>query len=202
MIKAIFFDTGDVIYREGFPRAVYRMEQRHRYPRGSLYRSCHDHQYWRDFTLGKITEQKYLHYVAKDFKSETGLRLNRREFKTGIRRDGRLIPGIRVLLHQLQRRYFLGTVSNHPAEWYFSLIRRFRIQQIFTIHAVSGMVHYRKPGIEIFKYALRQAGVHASESIYIDDRPDRIQGAKKLGMHVIAFRSVKQLKKDLSKITQ
>ena len=50
----------------------------------------------------------------------------------------------------------------------------------------------------MFQMALDQAGVKAEESVYVDDRPDRIDGAKELGMQIIIYKnSLSQFKNDL-----
>ena len=59
MIKALFFDSGDVVVKEGFTPGITEFENAHNLPKGSVYAAAHDQPYWREFTLGNITEDQY-----------------------------------------------------------------------------------------------------------------------------------------------
>ncbi len=57
-----------------------------------------------------------------------------------------------------------------------------------------GMV---KPDPEIYKLALKRAGVAAEAAVYVDDRPEMIEGGKGVGLHAIRFESASQLEREL-----
>lgn len=202
MIKAIFFDGANVIYKEGYKKGIRQVEIKRGFLKGTLYQSAHDRKYWKDFTLGKITEKKYLAKVAKDFSRNFKRDVNIKELQRSFQRNTKPIRGILKLIKNLkkQRRFKLGVISNNPKEWFFWTIRQFGLQGLFDAVAISGLTHIRKPDIKMFEYALKKAGVKPQESIYIDDRPDRISGACRLGIKIIIFKSVRQLKKDLNQL--
>jgi len=58
-------------------------------------------------------------------------------------------------------------------------------------------VGFRKPEIDIYKIACSKADINPESSVFIDDLKDNIVGAKKIGMHGIHYKNIKQLKKDL-----
>jgi epoxide hydrolase-like predicted phosphatase len=60
-----------------------------------------------------------------------------------------------------------------------------------------GMV---KPEKEIYEHVLKELGDKPEDCVFIDDKPENIDGAKKAGMHGIVFESNQQLKKDLKKL--
>src|SRR3989339_456073 len=60
MIKAIFFDMGGVICEEGFKPCPKAYEKEFGVPANVFYTAIHDHQAWKDFTLGKVSEEEYL----------------------------------------------------------------------------------------------------------------------------------------------
>ena len=60
MIKAIFFDMGGVICEEGFKPCPKAYEKEFGVPADIFYTAIHDHQAWKDFTLGKVSEEEYL----------------------------------------------------------------------------------------------------------------------------------------------
>ena len=51
----------------------------------------------------------------------------------------------------------------------------------------SGPLGIVKPSAEIFNYVLDRFGLHASESIFIDDSAINIAGAKAVGIHTYHF---------------
>jgi len=202
MIKVIFFDGDSVIYKEGFKPAIRQVEIRRGFSKGALYQSAHDRKYWKDFTLGRITEKEYLAKVAIDFLKNYKSKLNVRELQSLFSKNTKPIRGTLNLIKILKRKgqFKLGIISNNPKEWFFRIKRQFGLQGVFDVVAISGLTHTRKPDIRIFKYALNKSKAKAHESIYIDDRPERIAGASRLGMHIIIFKSARQLKKELNQL--
>ncbi|MBI5037348.1 MAG: HAD-IA family hydrolase [Candidatus Kerfeldbacteria bacterium] len=200
MIKVIFFDVDNVLYRSGWRPAIVASERRHKYPRGRLYASAHDRPYWKAFTLGRITERQYWQSVARDFFSVTGQHINQAELQSDFRRHTRMIPGMKVLLQRLAKHYRVGIISNYPREWHVWAIKHFKLAPFVSCTAVSGVLHIRKPDQRIFRKALRLARVRPAESLYIDDRPERAIGAHQIGIPTVVFRTSAQLKKKLHRL--
>ena len=48
---------------------------------------------------------------------------------------------------------------------------------------LSYEINLRKPDVEIFKYVLDNNRLNPAETLFIDDSPQHIEGAKKLGIH-------------------
>jgi len=51
-----------------------------------------------------------------------------------------------------------------------------------------------KPEREIYELFLSKFGVRPEECVFIDDRPDNIEGARKVEMHGVVFHDMDQLK--------
>jgi len=196
MIKALFFDSGNVLAIEGFTPGVAEYEKLNNIPAGKLYASAHDRQYWKELTLGNISEEEYFKCVVDDFKGQLDIKLLRDIIYKNFHINQELVEYIKTL----KTSYTLGIISNNPKEMFGFLSSAGGWDEIFDVKAVSGYVHLRKPGPEIYKYALDQAKVTGSESVYIDDRPDRIQGAEQNNMNIVIFKNVEQLKKDLKNL--
>lgn len=47
----------------------------------------------------------------------------------------------------------------------------------------SHLINLRKPNLDIYEYVLNDAGLKASETLFIDDNADNIEGAKKIGIN-------------------
>lgn len=67
-------------------------------------------------------------------------------------------------------------------------------------YMISYQVHLLKPHREIFDLFCQKFDVRPEESLFIDDRPDNIQGAIAAGWHSVEFRDAEQLRKELKLI--
>lgn len=196
MIKAIFFDSAGVLLKLDFKSAIANYEKNHSIEEGELYGVMHDHQYWKDFTLGKISEEEYFQEVLNNF----GNNLNIEEIKGLIRND--VVPNLELFnfIKQLRKKFITGIISNNPKEWFDYWAKKYNWDELFSVRAISSYFHVRKPDIKIFQAALDKAKVKADESIYVDDRPDVITGAEQLGIKILIYKNIEQLKVDLEKI--
>ena len=61
---------------------------------------------------------------------------------------------------------------------------------------ISYTCHYLKPEREIYELFLEKFGVQPEECVFIDDRAENIEGARRVGMHGIVFENMEQLKCD------
>lgn len=193
MVKAIFFDVGNVLVKEGFFAGIKKYEKSHNIKNGELYKTMHDFSYWKDFTLGIITEKEYFMRVRNNF----GKPLDIAELQSNIFNNSISNNNLIKYIKTLKNNYLVGVISNNPREWFEFFIQKFGMENLFDVKAVSGYLHIRKPAREIFDYALKQAKVAGNESIYIDDRPDRVEGAESAGIKIIIYKNLKVLKKDL-----
>jgi putative hydrolase of the HAD superfamily len=189
MVKVIFFDSVNVLIEGGFASGIESYEKANSMKKSSLYEAMHDFPYWKEFTLGNITEENYFSQVARHLDGELDLK----QLKKAILDN--FIPNVELIeyIKKLKRKYKVGIISNSPKEWFEYFYRKFDWDAIFDVIAVSGYVHIRKPDREIFKHALGLANVSGSEAIYIDDRPERTEGAESLGMKIIIYREVAEL---------
>ena len=56
-----------------------------------------------------------------------------------------------------------------------------------------------KPDLEIYETLLNQYRLKPDECVFIDDRMENIEGAKKAGIHGVCFETIGQVKEDLKK---
>lgn len=75
--------------------------------------------------------------------------------------------------------------------------RGYDMFDVLVFSCEEGMM---KPDRRIYNLTLERLGSQAEKSIFIDDRPDYIQGAKDVGFHAILFGSVAQVKHELAKL--
>lgn len=190
MIRTLFFDSAGVLVKEGFTPGIAEYEKKHEIPTGTLYASAHNRKYWKDFTLGFLSEEAYFQKVAVDFRAP----LDTGALKKLIYELSRPNKELLAYLRTLRDRYRLGIISNNPKEWFDYFWYTFGWNEIFHTRSISSEVHVRKPEKAIFQDALAKAGVSAADSVYVDDNDDKISGARELGIKVIIFKGVSQLK--------
>ena len=181
MIKAIFFDSGNVLVH--IIPSIAEYEEKYNIEKGKLYISAHDRPYWKDFTLGNITEEEYFSQLKNDFSGE----LNVAVFKEIIYRNFISNNELLNYIKTLKGKFIFGIISNNPKEWFEYCQKEFGWDKLFTINVVSSYLHIRKPNEAIFQKALEMAKVKGEETVYIDDRPDRVAGAKNLDMKILIY---------------
>ena len=67
-------------------------------------------------------------------------------------------------------------------------------------YVVSSYVDLVKPDIAIYKLLIERFGLNPSESLFIDDREENVEGARKAGMKGLRFEGIEALKKSLKTI--
>jgi len=194
-IKAIFFDVSDVLATGSIIPGIRHYESIHGIEQDKLYIAVHDHSYWKDFSLGKISEAEYFKSVEENFSGE----LNISELKESLL--GSLAPNKPLidLIKTLANQYILGVASNNPREWFDIFCARNKLNDVFKVKAVSGYLGIRKPDKRLFEIAVKMAAVSPEEIIYVDDRPEMTTEAAELGINIIVYRGLENFKEELKK---
>lgn len=81
-----------------------------------------------------------------------------------------------------------------------ALEARFGFMKDFDVVVSSHEVGYTKPSREIFEVLLERVGVAPSELIYADDNPNRLQGARDLGITVFVYEDFPQFVGELRRL--
>ena len=106
------------------------------------------------------------------------------QFRDG--RGWRLFPETLEVLEELRRlQYRLGVISNFDSRVY-SVMESLKILAFFESVTISSETGYAKPHPEIFKAAIRAAGVPGSKILFIGDNlADDVQAGAAAGLHTI-----------------
>ena len=95
--------------------------------------------------------------------------------------------GVPSVLRKLGATYKLGLVSNFSwssAVW--KTLNRFNICEFFDAVVVSMDVEWRKPSPRIFRKALKEIRVLASEAVFVGDELDHdVEGSQRVGMRAV-----------------
>ena len=106
------------------------------------------------------------------------------QFRDG--RGWRLFPETLEVLVELRRlQYKLGVISNFDSRVY-SVMESLKILPYFDSITISSETGYAKPHPEIFKAAIRAAGVPGSRILFIGDNlADDVQAGAAAGLHTV-----------------
>lgn len=206
-IKNLIFDFGNVLIDLDIERTFislrhfvgddYAQKLQTAYPNGDVFI---------DFEIGKISENTFL----ETLRSIAHTPLSMRQVKEAWNAMLLTIKPERfeMLLHlRTKYRVFLLSNTNEThldfVDGYLRTVYGFDIAHFdktyFDKAYYSHIIGLRKPNDDIFEFALQDAGLIASESLFIDDVAANTEGAKRVGMKVYQHRigdEITQILKD------
>lgn len=150
----------------------------------------------RDFETGRLSGRDYYRVVM----TRLDLELPYEEFFPMYGDIFTEIPATCALLRRLHSRYSLYLLSD-TNEIHFGYVReRVDVLRVFDQFIVSYQVGALKPDPRIYQEALRRSGLPAAACVFVDDRPACVEGAARVGMRAVHFRSPEQLEADLARL--
>jgi len=109
------------------------------------------------------------------------------------------IQGTVDILAELRRaKTPLFALSNWSEETFEVALRRFEFLQWFDAIVISGKLKLIKPDPRIYQHLLDTHGLTAGETVFIDDVPQNVTGARAVGIHGLHFTDPATLRKDLA----
>ncbi|WP_448378072.1 HAD family hydrolase [Fervidobacterium sp.] len=111
-----------------------------------------------------------------------------------IEENTRLLPILKA------HGYRLCVLSNFSYKAFEYVYNTFDFFKHFDCMVISSHVRKIKPNEDIFYELMGRCGVRPSNSLFIDDRADNIETARRLGFHVIHLVEHGKLKEELEKI--
>lgn len=108
------------------------------------------------------------------------------------------VDGMSELLARLKAAgYRILGLSNWSTKVYDTM-QRYDIFSYIEGSVISCDVHYLKPEPEIYRTLLDKFGIKASESVFVDDRQDNVDGAIAVGIDAIVFTGAADLRRQLA----
>jgi putative hydrolase of the HAD superfamily len=161
-----------------------------------------DRCYWASrhaYDQGRYTGQEYWDKVAAD----AGVSLTGRQTQALIEADIEMWSGINPAMLEWARSvgqegFRTGILSNIGFELASALERQYTWIKEFPYTIWSCRVGAAKPEAEIFQHAQAKLGVEPETILFIDDRPENIDGARRAGFRAILFKNMDDLERELS----
>jgi putative hydrolase of the HAD superfamily len=197
MIKAIIFDFGRVISAQK-PLSLFRSyEEQLGLDPDTINSIMFDSQAWQDTLLGRQTAEEFWHLIGPELGLNTADDVNR--FRRRYHADEAINEAVLDLIRKLRGRYKLAILSNSPPDlsrW----LADWQMRDLFDVVFCSGDEGRIKPDPAAFKLTLERLGVEPGEAVFIDDTPEHVEAARKLGIQGIVFTTAGALKDNLKKI--
>ena len=196
MIKAIIFDFGRVITAQKLLSLFRSYEIELGLDPDTINSIMFDSQAWQDALLGRKTTEEFWHLIGPELGLNTAGEVNR--FRRRYHADEAINEAVLDLIRKLRGHYKLAILSNAPPD----LTRRladWEMRDLFEVVFCSGDEGMIKPDPAAFKLTIERLGVEPGEAVFIDDTPEHVEAARKLGIQGIIFTTAAALKDDLTK---
>jgi epoxide hydrolase-like predicted phosphatase len=196
-IRAMIFDLGGVLIRteDRSPRAQLAARLAISYEK--LNALVFDSPSSRKAMLGEITAVEHWEAVREALGlSEAEMHQVKSEFWSGDNLDKNLVDYLRAV----RKHYKTALLSNTWDNMRRVIEDRWMIADAFDEIVISAEVGLVKPDPRIYKKVLSDLNVKPAEAVFVDDFPENINGADRVGMHTVLFKNPNQALKDLERL--
>jgi len=198
-LKAVIFDFGGVLVRTRSQHLRTAWEQRLGLAPGEASEIVFGGDSGTAAQHGRITDEAHWQWVRErlnlapdelrafqeDFFAEDFLDTQLLAYADGLRAGG----------------YHLGLLSNAADNARTIFGEKYRVLSRFDTVTISCEEGVMKPDARIFAVALVRAGVLPEEAVFVDDVLLNVEGARRVGMTGIQFRSTEQTLAELAALT-
>lgn len=195
-IRAVFFDFGGVIVRTDFQVPRQQLADRLGMGYDDLVKVVFDSATSQQASIGTISEDEHWADVIRRLHlPESETQVIRDEFFAGDIIDLNLLEFMRGL----REKFKVGLISNAWSGLRPYILSR-KFEDAFDEMIISAEVGAVKPDARIYRIALEKLGVAASESVFLDDFPENVAGARAVGMQAIHFTQPAQALNELKQL--
>lgn len=97
-------------------------------------------------------------------------------------------------------KYFLATLNNESKELNEHRIKQFELDRYFNAFFSSCYLNRMKPDPDIYRTALSITQNDPAECVFIDDRAQNVQAAKRVGINAVQYQNPGQLTQALAAV--
>jgi len=188
--SAIIFDLGGVVLNLNYDLTVQAFQDLSKENFSALYAQSQQDKIFDQFEIGQITAKEFRDYM----RSFMGQPYSDDAIDKAWNAMLLDLPIERIkLIEQLKKHYKVYLFSN-TNEIHLNAFKKIisdqhgdsdLLEKLFDQAYYSHVVGKRKPNAEAFETVLNQHGLVASETLFIDDSIQHIEGAQKLGLQTI-----------------
>lgn len=184
MLKNIVFDMGNVLldYNPKVPLEAFCSSKEEK---DMIQKELFEGPEWVQGDMGTILDAQRYELVKERVPEEMHPALKRCAFEWDI--CMKPIEGAREFCESLKKKGFHLYILSNASDKFYEYFPKFLPFDFFDGILVSADVHMIKPDIRIYQYLLEKYHLKAEESLFIDDRSENVEGAKKVGMQAVVF---------------
>jgi len=191
----IIFDLGRVILDFDHNKSAQKIAKRFDLDKDYIHDLFFESQITKLHDEGKVTPKEFHKSVIKHLNIKLGFK----DFQNCWNDIFVLKKDVTGLVKHLRKEYKVYLMSNTNKLHFDFIKKRYSIIKEFHKIILSYKIGVLKPHPKIYRYAFAIAKTTPKKTIYIDDRPELIEGARKLGINGIVFKSSSQLKEELKR---
>ncbi len=190
----LLWDVGGVVLSNAWDRTARNAAVTRFGLDGPEFERRHD-QVVAEFETGRMDLGTYLSetvfHVPRSFSSE--------EFQRFMRAQSTANPSTLALAVELRRRggVLMAALNNESRELNEFRIERFHLPEAFQLFLSSCYTGRRKPDADAYRYALQLTQRAPDEALFLDDRPENVEAAARLGLGTILVRDPERLAEEL-----
>lgn len=148
------------------------------------------------FKTGKMTEEDYRSWA----KNELGLSSSLEEIYEKLSQAYEINEEVKALAHTLRDRWYtIGICSNNFPTRIRELEKKFHFLEDFDVRVFSYETWIMKPDPKIFQVLIEKSWLDPKQIFYSDDKEEKIEWAKTLGIHTFIFHNFQEFVQDLKK---
>lgn len=155
---------------------------------------------WQDLDRGTINVDEAIEKLKKSAPYPYTLKDDVHKITNEFANHLPQLHGSEALFELLASKYPVYILSNFQDKPFDQLLLRLPFLKKARGMVVSAKVKMMKPEPEIYEYLLRTFNLQPDSCVFLDDRVENIESAKKLGLHGIVFQNADQAKKQLHEL--
>lgn len=147
------------------------------------------------FEVGRCSLDQYLELTLFGYSRHFSVQ----EFKQKMFEQSQALPGFEVLKELSAKALcLLATLNNESRELNEYRIQRFELKKHFQAFFSSCYLNTMKPNSDIYGAALSITQRRPDECLFIDDRLQNVEAARRCGLHAIHYLGPDQLREQLA----
>lgn len=194
MIMAVMFDLGGVYFEDGTKKFVAKLSplvNKNKEELLNFFRTGKSIDYRKNIISG----DEFFTWTSK----ELGSNVTPRDLNIMWVSEYTEMAGIRDLILSLKNGGIKVTIlSDNVPERVKYLQEKYQFLDLFDDVVLSYEVNLIKDSSEMFELALSRLNLKPNEVIFVDDKQEKLDIAKELGINTVLFKSVNDLKEDLN----
>jgi len=195
VVKAVLFDFGGVLAREGFKEGLEAIARRNGLEPAPFFEKGRDLVYSTGYVIGKVSETVFWEALRK----ATGVEELDDELRQTVLERFILNPEILVTAEELKKGGLIVGILSDQTNWLDELDFRYRFMRHFDYVFNSFHLHKSKKDASLFLDVVRRMGRIPEEVLFVDDVQENAERAASQGLMAIHYKEYGQFRRELNK---